>query len=474
MFLSQRLLIISFPSGKDLEAVVACIGMPSSKKTIPFSRSHLLKLIEEREYDHVRAMMSERDSRQIASLLEGVPNAVREVFMLLTPEVQAEVILWLPKSSRRRILPFLSNSEIAEFLKFTDEDDAVDMLAFVTHDQKEHIVEELRNEKREKIRKLLPFANDSAGGLMDLNFAIVQPTMTVKQIVEKIQKHVDLQQTIPVVIVTEAADPTFYYIPHKKFLLATPKDKASDLMTKLPTVVHTAKQRTLIRELRRTKHDFIGIIDKANVLLGVLQVRDLLEIANEEADRGVYGFAGVQSEESMHDDPETKVKRRYRWLIINLGTAFLAAWVVSWFESTIAQVAVLAAYMPIVAGEGGNAATQALAVVVRGLARNSISFKETVGIIWKESQAGLMNGLIMGAITALIATLMGASYKLGLILMTAMIINLFVAGFFGAMVPFVLKSLRIDPATASSIFVTTATDVIGFFVFLGLASIFLV
>jgi magnesium transporter len=175
----------------------------------------------------------------------------------------------------------------------------------------------------------------------------------------------------------------------------------------------------------------------------------------------------------MNDKIQTKVKRRYNWLIINLATAFLAAFVVSLFEGTIARLSILAVYMPIVAGQGGNAATQSLAVVVRGLAIGETSWDQTKSVIIKETCTGVINGVITGIIAGLIALLFNGSPMLGVVLTSAMIINLMIAGLFGSLVPFVLKGFKIDPATASTVFVTTATDVFGFLAFLGLGTILL-
>jgi magnesium transporter len=225
--------------------------------------------------------------------------------------------------------------------------------------------------------------------------------------------------------------------------------------------------------LQDLRADAIGVVDDKEQIIGIIHVRDLLKIAQAEATEDIYGFAGVEREETPQDAIFTKVNKRYKWLIINLATAFLAASVVGIFEDTISKLAILAVYMPIVAGEGGNAATQSLAVVVRGLAVDEISWPEARGIIMRESLAGLLNGLIVGTASAFTAYFFGAPMMLGVVLGIAMIVNLFFAGLSGALIPFILKSFKIDPAVASSVFVTTVTDIIGFFVFLGLATLLL-
>jgi magnesium transporter len=205
----------------------------------------------------------------------------------------------------------------------------------------------------------------------------------------------------------------------------------------------------------------------------VIHSDEILKLIDKHAMDDLYGFAGVDTEESALDSAFTKVKYRYKWLIINLATAFMAASVVGVFSDTISRVTLLAVYMPIVAGMGGNAGTQALAVAVRGLVLKEVALKTSGKLIINEMIGGAINGLINGLIVAVIATVFNHSPLLGLVLGLAMIINLITAGFFGALVPMIMKSLGKDPASSATIFITTATDVIGFFVFLGLASLLL-
>jgi magnesium transporter len=187
----------------------------------------------------------------------------------------------------------------------------------------------------------------------------------------------------------------------------------------------------------------------------------------------LYDFAGISQEESVSDPIRRKVNSRYRWLIINLGTAFLAAFTVGLFEDTLNKYVLLAIYMPIVAGMGGNSATQTLAVVVRGIALKQIELKTAWKTLKNEVGAGMINGLINGVIVAIVVTVLNGDVKIALILGLAMIVNLFVAGFFGTIVPLIMYKLGKDPATSATIFITTATDVLGFMAFLGLATIIL-
>jgi magnesium transporter len=244
-------------------------------------------------------------------------------------------------------------------------------------------------------------------------------------------------------------------------------------MIPLPIVSHKMDREKVMQVMSRMRAEVICVADEQEDVLGIIHLRDLMKVAQAEATEDIYRFAGVDVEEHALDSVLSKVKKRYNWLLINLLTAFLASFVVLLFEGTIAKFAFLAVYMPIVAGQGGNAATQALAVVVRGLALGEITWDKAKRVIFKEAMAGTINGVITGTCAAVAAIAFGAPPVLGVILCVAMIFNLLVAGLSGAAIPFILKRLNIDPATASTVFVTTCTDCFGFFAFLGLGALLL-
>jgi magnesium transporter len=367
----------------------------------------------------------------------------------------------------------MSLYDIARFLHFNDDDDATDIIQYVSTEKREKILDRLQEKKQKRIRKLLTFGKETAGGLMDLDYVAVNDTSTIKEISEKVQSYIEREKRVPLVVVTSESGKLIGYLPHKNLIYTSSSTPLSKLIQQLPTLRHSIDQEQIVNELKHLTTEEIGVTDNDDNIIGVIHVRDLLRIAQTEATEDIYGFAGVEKEEIPTDPILSKVNRRYKWLIINLATAFLASAVVSMFEDTISRLALLAVYMPIVAGEGGNAATQSLAVVVRGLAVEEISWEQARGIIIKEGLAGVLNGFIVGTVSAVISFIFGAPLMLGVVLGVAMIVNLLVAGLFGALVPFILKSMKIDPAIASSIFVTTATDIIGFFVFLGLGSMLL-
>jgi len=431
------------------------------------------QFINKGDLKKVKYLLLKMDFHKIAEVINHIDEQKRYVFSLLPPEIQSEVIIQLSDQSKNLIIPKLSIYESARFLHFNDEDDATDIIQYLPASKREKVLQKIKGPKRRKIEKLLMFGKETAGGLMDLDYIIVKDTFTFQDIADKVQSHITLENKVPFIIVTKEKGEVIGFIPHKNLIANSSRTPVKNLLQRLPLIKHTEDQEKILGKIHDFNSDVIGVIDENKEILGIIHLRDLLRVAQAEATEDVYKFAGVQHEEAPSDPISFKVSKRYKWLILNLGTAFLAAAVVNMFKDTISQIAILAVFMPIVAGEGGNAATQALAVVVRGIAVNDIEWAQARGIIFREALAGLANGVIVGVIAGFIAMVLGSSPMLGVVLGVAMIANLFIAGLFGALVPFVLKSMNIDPAIASSIFVTTATDIIGFFVFLGLGTILL-
>lgn len=429
-------------------------------------------LLEQKADQRIRDLLSQQDFHAIAYVIDHLKRGRKKTFTLLPPEIQAEVVIVLSRKSKESILPRLSEQTIARFLHFNDEDDATDVLQILPAERRAAILEKMKSEKRMNIEKLLRYGSETAGGIMDFNFIVVKPDFTLKDVAIKVEQHLQTHDHAPTVLVGDEEAKVTGFIPYRK-LIVTPRAVVSDLVESMPLIAHTVDREKIVALIAQRRGDIVCVVDDAGHALGVIHLRDLLRVAQAEATEDVYGLAGVDVEEDVLDPVVDKVRRRYNWLIINLATAFLAAFVVSLFQGTIERLAILAVYMPIVAGMGGNAATQALAVTVRGLAVREVPWPAARRVIFREALAGTCNGVITGIIAAGAATAFGSTPMLGVVLGTAMILNLGVAGLFGALVPFILRKVHIDPATASSIFVTTATDVFGFLAFLGLGTLLL-
>ncbi len=379
------------------------------------------------------------------------------------------------KRSKDTILSQISDQEIISMVNFLDPSQIIQLLARIKDKKRrEKIISKLTKDLQEKINFLFRFAPNTAGSIMDLNYIEIEKNDSLESIKRRMIAHEKKNGKVPHVLVVENGL-LLGEIPHHTFIL-NPKLKEKDLIhaiLSLPTIHHAENTENVLETIKNHPHTKVAVIDDDESILGIIYSDDIIRLLQKESSSGLYDFAGVHDEEDIFDSAFCKVRHRYKWLIINLGTAYMAAWVVSLFAETLSRFVLLAAYMPIVAGMGGNAATQTLAVTVRGLALGEIELKNSARALLSEIGAGFINGVINGLIVAFIAVIWNHSPLLGLVTGIAMVSNLIVAGFFGAFIPLLMKKLGKDPATSATIFITTATDVIGFFVFLGLASILL-
>ncbi len=411
--------------------------------------------------------------QEIADIIDDIERGKRKCMALLPPEIQVQVMRALSDASREYIVPLLPAAVTARFLHFAPEDEATDILQYLPEEQRAEVLSRMQPDRKRKIETLLAFGSETAGGLMDLNFVVVRPSDTASEILKTVKKTVVETRHTPAILVDDAKKGIVGVIPSRNLLFAPPSAKALNLLSPIPVVSHALDREEVVEALSHVAGESACVINDQGEPLGVVHLHDLLKVAEEEATEDVYRFAGVAREEHPLNSVWSKVRLRYLWLILNLATAFLASLVVSQFQGSIQKLALLAVFMPIVAGEGGNTATQSLAVVVRGLAVGEIDWLQARAVIAREAAAGMLNGIIVGIIAAGASQFFGATPMLGLVLGLAIVINLFVAGFFGSLVPFVLKRIGVDPAVASCVFVTTATDICGFLAFLGIGTLVL-
>jgi magnesium transporter len=358
---------------------------------------------------------------------------------------------------------------LEEFVGRLDPDEVADVLGLVEEGTREAVIRRLDEDRREKVAFLLEFSPESAAGLMHLDYVTVDVDGDLRAVASRVERHEGRTGRFPTVFVTED-DELLGRLPGQT--LAKTDREAVDLrdhVVATPAVGYDAAETDVLDVFRTNPESSVAVLDDDGSVLGVIYAEDLLRVVDEIAGETLYEFTGVQEEESVLDGPLSKIRSRYRWLIINLGTAFLAAGMVGVFEDTIAAFTLLAVYMPVVAGMGGNAGTQSMAVTVRGLALEQISLSTGRRAIVNEVLAGAANGAITGVLVAIIASVFNQSPLLGLVLGVSMVLNLVIAGFFGTIIPLVLDRIDKDPATSATIFITTATDVLGFFIFLGLA-----
>jgi magnesium transporter len=385
---------------------------------------------------------------------------------------QGTELLAMPETRRSPLLRRLKDDEIVALLKYLDPDDAAEIVRSVALRRRGRVVRGLSSVIRSKVRRLLSFHPHDASGMMELNYIQVPTSATYADVAKDIARHENSTGKFPVILAVEDGRLAGELHGHD-LVRRKPSDKIGSDLRPAPSVRFDAREREVRRLLREHPHNRVVVLDEDGSIMGVVFTDDLLRALRSQAARSLYDFAGVRQEEDVHDPVSLKVRSRWIWLVINLGTAFLAASVVGLFSSTIERVVVLAAYMPIVAGMGGNAATQTLAVMVRGLSMKEIELATGWRVVMAEIGTGFVNGAVNGIIVAVIAALVNQNPMLGLVTGTAMVFNLMVAGCFGALIPMVMHRLGKDPATSATIFITTCTDVLGFSVFLGLASLLL-
>ena len=378
----------------------------------------------------------------------------------------------LPETTRELIVPDMDRSELEAFIDLLDPDEVTDVLGYADEGTREALLATLEGERREKIEFLLSFDPETAAGVMDLDFVTVDESRSFSDVTERVRRFGDRTGRVPTILVTDE-DELLGELPGAALSVADRETETiTDFVQETPHVRYDREDEEVLEVFRQNRERTVAVLDDDDDVLGVIHASDLLAMIEEARGETLYEFTGVAEEESVLDGPIEKVRRRYKWLILNLGTAFMAAAVVGLFESTIAAVAILAAYMPVVAGMGGNAGTQAMAVTVRGISMGQVSLKTGKRVVANEAIAGAANGLITGALVAVIAiafSLAEFGLLLGAVIGVSMVANLVIAGCFGAITPLLLDRLGYDPATSATIFITTATDVLGFFVFLGLA-----
>lgn len=400
------------------------------------------------------------------------PKKRIELFLNLPVAEQASMINMLSKQVRKNVLMNLSHAELVALLDKVDPDEATDLLQLVGPKKRELIMKELSQNLKDTLGKLLEFDPNSAAGLMTLDYIQVSPTDDIAAVSKKAKLHENRTGRLPVVLVVENGH-LVGAVPGHRLVFGNPKEKIRKHIKHTPTIKHSATHGEVLDQFRTHPHDKVVVIDDSRAVLGIIYSDDVLQLMHEQESASLYDFAGINDEESVTDNTRRKVKFRYKWLIINLGTAFLAAFTVGLFEDTLTKFVLLAVYMPIVAGMGGNAATQTLAVVVRGISLKQIDLKTAGRTLRSELGAGFYNGLINGVLVAAVVIVMNNDYRIAIVLALAMVANLLIAALFGTMIPLIMTRLKKDPATSATVFITTATDVLGFFIFLSLGKLIL-
>jgi magnesium transporter len=397
-----------------------------------------------------------------------------KLFSLLDESTASDVLNDLHDDVREHIIESLNTKRLTQIIDEMESDDAADIISELDDDDSEKVLESIDSEDSENIRTLLKYDEHSAGGLMQTEIIAVSSEAKRDELIEYIRDNREKVENIHYVYVVDEQNKLRGLMEIPSLLFANENDKAKDLMEDDIFFVKFDEDQEQVANIFR-KYDLISlpVVDYENHLLGRITVDDVIDVIDEEASEDAYKMVGLDSDDKVFTAPIESVKKRLPWLVLNLFTAILVSSVVGFFQGAIEKLSVLAVLMPIVAGLGGNAGIQTLTVITRGIAMGEMTLTNTWRAIIKEISVGLINGVMIGSSASLIAYLLKGDIKIGLVLGVAMIINMFIAGLMGSIIPVIMRTLKIDPALASSIIITMLTDICGYASFLGLASIFL-
>ncbi|WP_075483546.1 magnesium transporter [Candidatus Pelagibacter communis] len=446
------------------------------KVNFEFNKEYI-KVIEDKiqknDVNFITNSFREMHPADSADIIEHLSQDDRENLIKLNNfKLDPELFVELNENIQSEIIKLLSTASIIFILKNLESDDAIKILENIEEKSKNEILSSLPPKDRFALLESLSYPEDSAARIMQREFTAIPSNWSVGQTIDYLRENKDLpEQFLEIYIIDNEFKP-LGTVPSSKVLRTPRETKMVEIMLESQVTIPVDMDREEVGRLFENYNlNSAAVIDKTKKLVGMITSDDILTVLKEEAEEDTLRLAGVGDEE-ITDGVIKKTQRRFNWLLLNLFTAFLATWVISKFGATIEQMVALAFLMPIVASMGGNAGMQTLAVTIRGIATNDLTNSNFLKIVLKEFNIGVLNGFIFAIISALIVQLWFKDYILSIIISISMILNMIVAGLFGILIPVTLKKLNIDPAIASSVFVTTVTDVIGFLSFLGIGAYF--
>jgi magnesium transporter len=382
-----------------------------------------------------------------------------------------EAVSELGPEAGAALLATRSAEEIARLAQEIPSDDAAALIDYLPEELSAAVLDLMRPKQSGEVENLLEYAEQTAGRIMNPHVFALREDMTVGEAITELQTNRDVEMVFYLYVIDERRH-LVGVTSLRRLLLVSPETPLKRIMT---TDIISARvdmdQEEVARQVASYNLLAIPVVDAENKLVGMITVDDVIDVIKDEATEDIYRLAGVTGDERAFTPAAESLRKRLPWLGVNLVTAFLAASVVALFEGTIDRITALAVFMPVVAGMGGNAATQTLTVIVRGIALGELTWSNSRKALLKEAAVGAGNGIVLGLVAALVAWATRGSAVLGLVLCAAMIINMLVAATAGTLVPLGLRAANVDPALASSVFITTLTDIFGFFSFLGLATL---
>lgn len=431
--------------------------------------------LEEGNLPEVQQLLADLHPAEIADLLESLPSQQRaDIWEQVAPEVDGDVLIHVNDHVRESLMRDMDSAELVAATEGMAADDLADLLSEMPEEFTQQVLESLDDQNRQRLESVRHYPEDTAGGLMNVDAITVRPDISLDVVSRYLRLLGRLPETTDNLMVVDRAG-RYEGMLSLIDLVTRPQDQqVSEVMTQgIEGIRATTSAQEVTMLFERRDLVTAPVIDDEGRLLGRITIDDVVDVIRDKADSDFLGRAGLTAEEDIFAPIFASSRRRAVWLGINLLTAFLASWVISRFDGTIEQLVSLAVLMPVVASMGGIAGSQTLTLVIRAMALGQVSQKNTWRLVQKELAVGLVNGLIWSMVIALIAYLWFGSSGLGVVIGIAIIINFFSAALSGATLPILLQRLGADPALSGSVILTTVTDVIGFFAFLGLANQFL-
>jgi len=451
--------------------------MTVKNKMLPTSED-ALRMVEQ-DTLRLQELLADMHECELADLLLSCRNDEERLVITqyIPDELLGDALLELPEVMQEGLLALLKPDEIEGAVEHLDSDDATDLLQNVDKNVADEIIERLEPAERREIKPLMAHDEESAGGLMQVELFKVRHDWNVEKVIQVLRRFGKEIENLHYVYVVDDDDLLVGVLSLHALLFAAADTIVTDVANAdFPRVTAGQDQEEVARIFDKYDMLALPVVDDTGVLVGRITADDVIDVIQEEATEDMYRLAALSDQDDLSEPVAKTTRRRGIWLAVNLLTAIVASLVISRFEATLSQIVALAILMPIVASMGGIAGTQTLTVIVRSIALGRVTFDNARRALMKEVSVGLVSGLVFAVVMGIIASFWFPELggKLGLIIAAAMMVNLFVAGLAGAMIPLTLQRLNIDPALASGTILTTVTDVVGFFSFLGLATIFLV
>lgn len=438
-------------------------------------REALRALLAEDTRPRLRRLVHSLSPREAALLLESLPPARRALaWELVDEEDEGEILVELNDEVRAQVMSGMESAALVDAAEGLALDDLADLVADLPEDITERIIRSLDRDDRQLLRSVLTFPPDSAGGLMAPETVSVHPEMTLEAVLASLRSHPELPEDIYCVYVVDRKQRYLGVLEVRDLLGGSPDAVAGELMDAEPRAIHCDTPASgVILQFQSIDSSVAAVVDDGGRLIGQITADDVVDALREQTDHEILGSVGLDEDDDMFAPVAVSTSRRTLWLGLNLVTALVAAGVVAWFKPAVERVALLAVLLPVVASMGGIAGSQTLTLMVRGLSQGRVQNSNVRWLLYKEVAVGLLNGLGWAVVVAVVTFGVFSNLEVALIAGAAIAINLLAAAASGVLVPLVLRRIRIDPALAGGVVLTTITDVIGFAAFLGLASMLL-